>query len=88
MNTEEIIGILAGVFTTIAVLPQIVKALKTRSVEDVNPYMFVILCVGVGLWTIYGILKKDWPIIITNGISFILNSIMLYLVVFTSSKKT
>ena len=87
MNTEEIIGGLAGVFTTIAVLPQIVKALKTRSVKDVNPYMFVILCLGVGLWTVYGILKNDWPIIITNGISFFLNSIMLYLVL-SAAKKT
>lgn len=77
MNFEEIIGILAGVFTTIAVTPQIVKAIKTRKVKDVSPYMFFILCLGVGLWTVYGILKLDWPIILTNGISFILNGIML-----------
>ncbi|MBP0903168.1 SemiSWEET family sugar transporter [Mariniflexile gromovii] len=87
MNIEDIVGILAGVFTTIAVMPQIWKAVKTRSVKDVNPYMFVILCLGVGLWTFYGILKKDWPIIITNGISLILNAIMLYLVVSSSYKK-
>lgn len=82
MDTEKIIGILAGFFTTIAVLPQIIKAFKSGKVEDVSPYMFIILCVGVGLWTVYGSIKKDWPIIITNGISFILNGIMLYIVVF------
>lgn len=81
MTFEEIIGILAGVLTTVAVLPQIIKAIKTREVEDVSPYMFIILCCGVGLWTVYGILKEDWPIIVTNGISFILNSIMLYIVI-------
>lgn len=80
MDIEEIIGTLAGVFTTVAVLPQIIKALKTRKVEDVSPYMFIVLCLGVGLWTIYGIFKMDWPIILTNGISFILNGIMLFIV--------
>ncbi|WP_179008551.1 SemiSWEET family sugar transporter [Winogradskyella forsetii] len=85
MNIEGIIGTAAGVFTTIAVLPQIYKAITTKKVKDVSPYMFVILCVGVGLWTVYGILKNDWPIIITNGISFVFNSIMLY-IVFTQNE--
>ena len=81
MELEPIIGALAGLFTTIAVLPQIIKALRTKKVEDVSPWMFVTLCLGVGLWTIYGFLKSDLPIILTNGISFILNSIMLYLAI-------
>jgi len=79
MNLEQIIGITAGIFTTVAVLPQIYKAVITRKVEDVSPLMFVILCIGVGLWTYYGFLKTDLPIIITNGISLILNFIMLVL---------
>ncbi|MDN3492561.1 SemiSWEET family sugar transporter [Winogradskyella bathintestinalis] len=81
MNLEEIIGIAAGIFTTLGVLPQIIKAIKTKKVKDVSPYMFVILCIGVGLWTVYGIMKQDWPIIITNGISFLLNGIMLYIII-------
>jgi len=79
-NMEEIIGIIAGIFTTIGVLPQIIKALKTKKVSDVSPYMYIILCIGVSLWTIYGIMKNDWPIIITNGISLILNAIMLVII--------
>lgn len=88
MNLEELIGIFAGIFTTIAVLPQIHKAVNTKKIDDVSPSMFVILCLGVGLWTIYGILKMDWPIIITNGISFILNGIMLKIVWFQSKHKS
>lgn len=88
MELEEIIGVLAGVFTTFAVLPQIGRAIKTREVKDVSPYMFVILCLGVGLWTYYGILKSDWPIIVTNGISLILNSVMLYILVTSKKDKS
>ncbi len=86
MKIEEVIGILAGLFTTIAVLPQIIKAVKTRNVEDVSKRMFVILCLGVGLWLVYGILKIDWPIILTNGVSLVLNGIMLYVVLMSSDK--
>ena len=79
-------SVLAGIFTTIAVIPQIVKALKTHKVKDISPIFFSILLVGVGLWTYYGILKNDLPIIITNGISFVLNGCML-LLYFTSNKE-
>jgi len=77
---EETIGILAGFFTTIGAIPQIYKAWTTKKVDDVSPRMFLILTLGVFLWTIYGILKSDAPIIITNGISTILNTSMLILI--------
>ncbi|WP_034257972.1 SemiSWEET family sugar transporter [Altibacter lentus] len=81
MELTTIIGLLAGAFTTIAVIPQIKKAWYTKKVEDVSPFMFTILILGVGLWVVYGILKSDIPIIATNGISLGLNMIMLYLMV-------
>jgi len=74
----ESIGVLAGFFTTLGALPQIIKAYRTKSVGDVSIYMFYTILVGVLLWTVYGILKMDWPIIITNGISTLLNAIMIY----------
>jgi len=78
---EEIIGSLAGIFTTIAAVPQIIKALKAKKVNGVSPIMFKILILGVYLWTTYGILKSDIPIIVINGISVILNTIMLLLII-------
>ena len=83
---ETLIGIFAGIFTTIAVVPQIIKSLKTKKTVDVSPLMFSILILGVGLWVVYGILKMDYPIIITNGISFILNLSMLILMIFYKSE--
>ena len=75
----EILGLLAGVCTTAAVIPQLRKAWKTKKVEDVSPGMFLVLITGLALWVVYGILKNDLPIIATNGIALFLNSIMLFL---------
>ncbi|MGA9327061.1 MAG: SemiSWEET transporter [Salegentibacter sp.] len=72
---------MAGICTTVSVLPQIRKAWKTKEVEDVSPGMFGILMLGVFLWVIYGILKNDLPIIATNGASLALNSVMFYLMI-------
>ncbi|WP_226990040.1 SemiSWEET family sugar transporter [Cellulophaga baltica] len=81
MELEEIIGTLAGIFTTGAAVPQIIKAWRTKKVNDVSPYMFFVLIMGVSLWTLYGILLEDVPIIITNGISTCLNATMFLLIV-------
>lgn len=79
LSWTDILGLAAGVCTTVAVIPQIKKAWKTKKVEDVSPGMFTILIIGVFLWVIYGITQKDLPIIAANGLSLGLNSVMLYL---------
>lgn len=81
MDVIQLLGYAAGILTTLAVLPQIIKSWKTREIKDVSPFMFSLLIFGVGLWTVYGILKNDIPIIIFNGISFLLNSSMLVLLI-------
>ncbi len=74
---EYALGIIAGCCTTAAAIPQLVKALRTRKVEGISPYMFMVLIVGLGMWTVYGILKEDWPIIVTNAVSCVLNATVL-----------
>lgn len=72
-----LIGIIAGVLTTISFIPQLVKILRTREAKDVSLYMYVILTTGIVLWLIYGFLIKEFPIILANIISFILCSIII-----------
>ena len=87
MDTTKIIGLVAGILTSASLLPQLIKTLKERKVEDVSPLMFIMLLAGTGLWAYYGILRDDLPLMITNGISFLLNAIMLILKVKYSRKK-
>ncbi len=77
MNKLDLLGLIAGFCTMSAAVPQLVKAMKTKKVNDVSPFMFAILVVGVGLWIIYGIVKKDLAITVTNSLSFLLNILTL-----------
>ncbi len=78
MDVTQIIGIVAGILTATSLIPQLVKILKEKKADDVSPLMLIILLVGLGLWASYGFMKKDWPIIITNCFSFILNTVVLF----------
>lgn len=76
----DVLGLVAGVLTTVAVVPQIIKAKKTKEVEDVSPGMYFVLISGLALWVIYGVIKDDIAIIATNCLAFGLNIIMLVLI--------
>lgn len=78
MDITQIIGIVAGILTATSLIPQLVKILKEKKADDVSPLMLIILLVGLGLWATYGFMKKDWPIIITNCFSFLLNLVVLF----------
>ncbi|MBC7424338.1 MAG: SemiSWEET transporter [Ferruginibacter sp.] len=79
ISLTTIIGFVAGLLTAISMLPQLVKTLKEKKAADITPWMLGVLITGVVLWMVYGLIKKDWPIIITNAISIFLNVWMFIL---------
>ena len=72
------IGFLAAIFTTIAFIPQAVKIYKTKSVKDISLPMWLIFCVGVFLWLIYGILIMSLPVILANIVTLLLSLFILF----------
>jgi MtN3 and saliva related transmembrane protein len=79
LNTTGIIGVVAGLFTACSLLPQLIKIIKEKRVEDLSTGMFVTLMLGLMLWVIYGIRRDDLPIIATNCFSLLLNVCILIL---------
>lgn len=82
MEFIDILGFVAGICVTISVIPQILKVWKTKKVKDISLLTFSILTFGVALWVLYGVLKNDLPIIVSNGISLSLNMIMVYFIIY------
>lgn len=82
MTYIDIIGLFAGTCITISTIPQIVKVWKTKKVKDISLKTFSILTFGIAVWIIYGILKEDLAIIVTNSVSLFLNLIMVYFIIY------
>lgn len=79
MDIITVIGLCAAFFTTVSSLPQVMRTIKLRETKDISFWMWTFLSTGIFLWLIYGILKKDLPIILANGISLVLVLIVLCL---------
>jgi len=75
----EALGFIAGILTSGAALPQVVKSWRTRSVTDLSTVMLTMLNLGLLLWAIYGVIRRDWPITFTNSFSFMLWGSLLWL---------
>ncbi len=65
-----IVGYVAGFFTSIASIPQIIHAIKTKEVDSLSLHTLLFFWLGAIVWTVYGILLNQWPIIIVNVIVF------------------
>ena len=67
------IGISASTFTSLALLPQLLKLIRERKAGDLSYGMLAALFTGLALWIYYGALKNDWIIIISNGVALLIN---------------
>lgn len=70
---------MAGLLTTLAFIPQLTQAWKSKSTKDVSLGMFLIFTTGVLLWLIYGIEIRSLPVIAANGVTLVLAGSILML---------
>ncbi|MEJ7913726.1 MAG: SemiSWEET transporter [Chitinophagaceae bacterium] len=78
MDSIQYVGIGAGILTACSMIPQLIKIVKEKKAEEVSILMILVLMAGLSLWVVYGIMKDDWPIIITNCFSVAVNILLLF----------
>jgi MtN3 and saliva related transmembrane protein len=78
MDAITVVGLIAALFTTVSLFPQLIKIYKTKSTRDISTGMFTLFGGGVFLWFIYGVLVNDFPIIIANSLAFIQAIVILF----------
>ena len=76
MSDATALGYVAGFLTTVAFLPQVLKAWRTQSTEDLSWVMLCFFSCGVALWVVYGIMLEEPPIILFNAITLGLTLIL------------
>ena len=75
--TMGVIGILAGILILSGWVPQIVRGYKTKRLNDVSPYLMILIFAGAVLWLIYGIALDDVYIMGVNLAAMVLTTIVL-----------
>lgn len=73
----EVLGYLAASLTTISFAPQAFLIWKTRSTKSISLGMYSAFVTGIGVWLVYGLLISSWPLVVSNGITFVLSGLIL-----------
>jgi len=77
MSGATLLGLVAGAVTSIAVIPQVVKAYRSRQVRDLSIWQPVFLVVGMVLWFAYGVMIGDLPLMAANLFSIACNGALI-----------
>ena len=72
-----ILGSVASALVTASFIPQIVRGYRTKHLGDVSYWLMIMICVGMSLWIVYGIIKQDYVIIGANISTIALNVLLL-----------
>ena len=72
-----VLGLLAGGITSSGFIPQLVRGYRTKKLNDVSYYMPSVLIVGMSLWLLYGLIRKDLSIIVANFVGVSCNMLLL-----------
>src|SRR5579859_975789 len=73
------IGVVAGLLTTTAFIPQVWKIYRTKSGKDISGRMISLFTTGLVLWLIYGIILRSLPLILSNAVTLVLSLAIIVL---------
>lgn len=78
MPSIEYLGLFAGLLTTFALVPQIMRVYKLKHAHEISLLYNTTMLAGIIAWLIYGIIQGLASIIIWNIIATVLNSWLLF----------
>ena len=87
----SIIAVLTVIFAILAKIigfpDQIRKNFKRKSTEGLSTLMIIIGVIGYTLWTIHGVIRNDWVLIVGQGLGIIVTGVILIQIIIYRIKK-
>ncbi|MEO9341062.1 PQ-loop domain-containing transporter [Mesorhizobium sp. SB112] len=65
-----IVGYLASLCSVTSFVPQAWKIVKTGETAAISARMYSVTVIGFSLWLLFGMMRVEWPIILTNMACF------------------
>ena len=75
--SSELVGYLAAGLTTVSFFPQAIKTLRSGDTKSISLGMYGRFTSGVALWSLYGLLVKDGPVLVANLITLVPAAVVL-----------
>ena len=77
----EFLGYLAGICTAIAFLPQSLETIKSKNVKGLSLATYIIYCIGILSWILYGPYLHSIQMVLFNTISLVFAGIILVMII-------
>lgn len=77
--TTTAVGLLAGLLTTGAWLPQIYRSWGTRSCSGLSWIYLATMVAGFTTWLVFGLLAGEPAVIVTNALSLVLAATLTWI---------
>lgn len=87
MDAALIVGYLASICSTTSFLPQAWKIIKTSDTAAISMRMYAVTVTGFALWSVFGVMRMEWPIILTNAVCFCLSAFILVMKVLPKKRR-
>lgn len=81
------LGYTAAVLSTASFAPQAVKVIRSRKTRDISLGMYVLTVAAFAAWLAFGILKREWPLVLSNAICLALSGFILAMKVLPASSR-
>lgn len=82
-----LLGLVAGAFTTVAFVPQVIRTWRLKSASDLSLAMVGLNSTGNLLWLTYGLYIRSLPLIAANVVTFVLTFTVIVLAVKSPSAR-
>ena len=79
MALSVLFGWIASTLCTLILVPQIIKALKTRHTDDVSMFMLLLSVAGNGFWVAHASLTGNTPLIVGAGLICAMSVLLIVL---------
>jgi len=77
----EMLGYIAGICTAVAFLPQSIRTIRTKEVQSLSLFTYIIYCVGILSWILYGAYLHSIQMIFFNAVSLLFAVIIIYMII-------
>jgi MtN3 and saliva related transmembrane protein len=87
METATAIGYAASLCSVAGFVPQALKIARSQKRAAISMSMYLLTVTGFALWTLFGLLRNELPIVLANAASFCLSTFILSVKLHSRTKR-
>jgi MtN3 and saliva related transmembrane protein len=87
LDFVSVLGVVAALCSVISFTPQAVKIIRTGETKDLSAVLYALTVIGFGCWAVYGTWLRQWPLVASNSLCFVLSTFILVMILLPTPKK-